>query len=131
MRTRGSSLLALGGVFALLVAVTLFFPLLFEAYQVGRGSDGCAYRTFDIPWDSTWALEAVHGGFSWWPTGLTCSFPLTTGGEYVVRPPVSQSIAFVVALVTGLLGTTALLVAAVARYRASAGRPVSTEFLRR
>lgn len=123
--------IGLGGVIALLVAVTLFLPLLVEWYQVARGSDGCVYRWFDIPWDSTWNLEGVHGGFSWWPTGLTCSFPLSTGGEYVVSPPVAQSIAFVTAIVAGSLGAEALSIVLIHRLCVRAAEPVSPDFRRR
>lgn len=105
------------GVLSAVASAIVFAPLWFESYQVARGSDGCHYRHFDVPWDSTWALEAVHGGFSWWPTGLTCIFPITTGGEYVVYPDPAQSVQLVVAIVLALVATAAFAAAVVLRLR--------------
>lgn len=105
------------GLYSSIASAIVFTPLLFEAYQVGRGSDGCPYRSFDVPWDSTYALEGVHGGFSWWPTGLTCTFPINTGGEYVVHPDPAQSVQLIVAIVLAVVAIAAFAIAVVLRLR--------------
>jgi hypothetical protein len=105
------------GVISSIASAVVFLPLFFEAYQIARGSDGCHYRSFDVPWDETWALEGVHGEFSWWPTGLTCIFPIRTGEEYVVPPDPAQSVQLVVAIALAVVAVGALAVAVVLQLR--------------
>jgi len=67
-------------------------------------------QQFSHPLTASVIGEGGRGSWSWWPTGITCSYPTEQGGRFVTTPDPSLSAVLVAAAVTALAGI-ALVVA--------------------
>lgn len=105
--SRRTAVVLLLGTFAILAIVltTMWVRGLDAGYLCGRGLEPAPID--HLPVDVI--PEGGGGSWSWWPTGITCSFPTENGGRFLVHPNSSLSAVLVAAVVTGSAGVALLL----------------------
>jgi hypothetical protein len=89
------------GAITLLVVAIVTAIMLVSQWYPNRNPDYSCLQTVPPGKLDGFLLEATTGSWSWWPTGLSCDYPTTTGGIVSAGPGVGLSLELALSVVTG------------------------------
>jgi ABC-type Fe3+ transport system permease subunit len=85
----------------LIVAIVTAIMLVSQWYP-NRNPDYSCLQTVPPGKLDSFHPEATTGSWSWWPTGLSCHYPTTTGGIVSAGPGIGLSIELALSFATGV-----------------------------
>ena len=107
-----------GAITLLVVAIVIAIMLVGQWYP-NRNPDYSCLQTVPPGRIDGFLLEATTGSWSWWPTGLICHYPTTSGGIVSVGPGLGLSIELALSVATGAAAIALLARFAIRRRRGS------------